>query len=153
MGVFPKEEKADLEDLGGPQAPSSEDPTFRLSKASPGAYSIYRNAIMCLVYFSMHVFLSKEKINTPPNFFQCKLFPLSRIYHVFHKLLSTTQLPIKFYHFVHILSPFDNELIKNKLREVDAMYEIKIRVLRRLYQQIFKATMLKKMPSLCKNDS
>jgi hypothetical protein len=35
---------------------------------------------------------------------------------------------------MHILSPFDNELIKHKLREVDAMYEIKIRVLYILYQ-------------------
>jgi hypothetical protein len=29
------------------------------------------------------------------------------------------------HHFVHILSPFDNELIKHKSREVDAMHEIK----------------------------
>jgi hypothetical protein len=54
---------------------------------------------------------------------------------------------------MHILSPFGNELIKHKLREVDAMDEIKIRVLHRLYQQIFKAIMLNKMPRLCKNES
>jgi hypothetical protein len=33
---------------------------------------------------------------------------------------------------VHILSPFGNELIKHKLIEVDAMHEIKIRVLHTL---------------------
>jgi hypothetical protein len=49
MGVFPKEEKAAQEELSGPQAPSSEDPNFPL-------YSSYRNAILSLVYFSMHVF-------------------------------------------------------------------------------------------------
>jgi hypothetical protein len=68
-----------------------------------------------------------------------------RIYHVFHKLLSTTRLEKEFYHFVHILSPFGNELINHKPREVDKMYEIKIRVLHKLYQQIFKATMLNKV--------
>jgi hypothetical protein len=54
---------------------------------------------------------------------------------------------------MHILSPFGNELIKHKRREVDAMDEIKIRVLHRLYQQIFKAILLNKMPRLCKNES
>jgi hypothetical protein len=54
---------------------------------------------------------------------------------------------------MHILSSFDNEHIKHKLREVDAMHEIKIRVLHRLYQQIFKANMLNKMLRLCKNKS
>jgi hypothetical protein len=68
---------------------------------------------------------------------------------IFHKLLSTTRLAKEFYHFVHILPLFGNELIKHKLRDVDAMHEIKIRVLHRLYQQIFKATMLNKMPRLC----
>jgi hypothetical protein len=47
---------------------------------------------------------------------------------------------------MRILSPFGNELIQYKLREVDAMHEIKIRVLHKLYQQIFKATMLNKVP-------
>jgi hypothetical protein len=51
---------------------------------------------------------------------------------------------------MHILFPFDNELIKHKPREVDAMHEIKIKVLHKLYQQIFKATMLNKMPRLAK---
>jgi hypothetical protein len=54
---------------------------------------------------------------------------------------------------VHILSPFDNELIKDKLREVDAMHEIKIRVLHKLYQLIFKVTMLNKMIRLAKDGS
>jgi hypothetical protein len=41
--------------------------------------------------------------------------------------------------FMHILSPFDNELIKHKLREAwDAMHEIKIRVLHKVYKQVFK---------------
>jgi hypothetical protein len=46
-----------------------------------------------------------------------------------------------FYHtnFVHILSPFGNELIKHKPREArDAMYEIKIRALHKVYKQVFK---------------
>jgi hypothetical protein len=75
---------------------------------------------------------------TLPYLSQCKLSPFGRIYHVFHKLLSTTRLAKEFYHFVHILSPFGNELIKHKSREEDAMHEIKIRVLHKLYQQIFK---------------
>jgi hypothetical protein len=54
---------------------------------------------------------------------------------------------------VHILFPFGNELIKHKPREVDAMDEIKIRVLHRLYQQIFKETMLNKVPRLAKDES
>jgi hypothetical protein len=54
---------------------------------------------------------------------------------------------------MHILSPFGNELIKHIPREVDAMHEIKSRVLHRLYQQIFKAIILNKMPRLCKNES
>jgi hypothetical protein len=52
---------------------------------------------------------------------------------------------------VHILSPFGKELIKHKLREVDAMHEIKIRMLNKEYQQIFKATMLNKMPRHAKD--
>jgi hypothetical protein len=54
---------------------------------------------------------------------------------------------------VHILSPFDRELIKHKPRDVDVMHEIKIKVLHRLYQQIFKATMLNKVPKLAKDES
>jgi hypothetical protein len=84
---------------------------------------------------------------------QWNLSPFCRIYHIFHKLLSTRRLAKEFYHFVHILSPFVNELIKHKPREVDAKHEIKIRVLHKLYQQIFKATMLKNVSRLCKNES
>jgi hypothetical protein len=62
------------------------------------------------------------------------MFPQTSLNH----LVSKRVLPLQF---VHILSPFGNELIKHKPREVDAMHEIKIRVLHRLYQQIFKATM------------
>jgi hypothetical protein len=54
---------------------------------------------------------------------------------------------------MHIISPFGNELIKHKPREVDAMHEIKIRVLHRLYQKTFKANMLNKMPRLCNDES
>jgi hypothetical protein len=84
---------------------------------------------------------------------QYPLPPFGRIYHIFHKLLLTTRLAKEFYHFVHILSAFDNGLIKHKPREVDAMHKIKIRVLHRLYQQIFKATMLNKVPRLAKDES
>jgi hypothetical protein len=35
---------------------------------------------------------------------------------------------------MHILSSFDNELSKLKLRKADAIHEIKIRVLHKLYQ-------------------
>jgi hypothetical protein len=73
------------------------------------------------------------KASHTPYFSQCKISPVGRIYHVFHKLLSTTQLPKEFYHFVHILSPFGNELIKHRPREVDVIHEIKIRVLHKLY--------------------
>jgi hypothetical protein len=82
---------------------------------------------------------------------QCNLSPFGRIYHVFYKLLSTTQLAKEFYHFV--LSPFGNELIKHKPREVDVMHEIKIRVLHILYEQVFKATMLNKVLRLTKDES
>jgi hypothetical protein len=40
---------------------------------------------------------------------------------------------------VHILSPFGNELIKNKPREAwDVVHEIKIRVLDMVYKQVFE---------------
>jgi hypothetical protein len=40
---------------------------------------------------------------------------------------------------VHILSPFDNELIKHNLREEwDDMYEIKITMIHKIYKQVFK---------------
>jgi hypothetical protein len=40
---------------------------------------------------------------------------------------------------VHNLSPFGNELIKHNMREEwDAMHEIKIRVLHKVYMQVFK---------------
>jgi hypothetical protein len=67
---------------------------------------------------------------------------VSHVVHVFHKIFSTTQFAKQFYHYVHIYSPFDNEHIKPKPREVDAMHEIKISVVRRLYQQILKSTIL-----------
>jgi hypothetical protein len=53
---------------------------------------------------------------------------------------------------MHILSPFGNELIKQKPREIDTMHEIKIRALYRLYQQIFKSNMLNKVTRLAKDE-
>jgi hypothetical protein len=35
MGGFPKEEKDDPEELGGPQTRSSEDPSFSLEQGKP----------------------------------------------------------------------------------------------------------------------
>jgi hypothetical protein len=35
VGVFPKEEKVEQEELGGPQALSSEDPNFLLEQDKP----------------------------------------------------------------------------------------------------------------------
>jgi hypothetical protein len=57
--------------------------------------------------------------------------PFARIYHIVYKLLSTTRLAKEFYHFMYILFPFNNELIKHKSREVDTIHEIKIRVFHR----------------------
>jgi hypothetical protein len=93
-----------------------------------------------------------KKNSTLPLTLSMQALPLRYNLSCFHKLLSTTWLAKEFYNFMHILFPFDNELIKHKPREVDAMHEIKIWVLHRLYQQIFKATMLNKMPRLYKNE-
>jgi hypothetical protein len=43
------------EELGGQPREAFRILTFPLCKASPGAYSSYRNAYMSLVYSSMHV--------------------------------------------------------------------------------------------------
>jgi hypothetical protein len=52
---------------------------------------------------------------------------------------------------VHILFPFDNELIKHKLREErNAMHEIKIRVLHKMYKQVFEQLYTIIMPRLVK---
>jgi hypothetical protein len=54
-------------------------------------------------------------------------------------LLSTTRLAKSSTNFVHNLSPFGNELIKHKPREEwDAMHEMKIRVLHKVYKHVFK---------------
>jgi hypothetical protein len=73
---------------------------------------------------------------TPPKPSQCKLSPLDRHYHIssLNHLVSKSST-----NFVHNLSPFGNELIKHKPREEwDAMYHIKIRVLHKIYMQVFK---------------
>jgi hypothetical protein len=77
--------------------------------------------------------MKRQKETQHPLTFSMQALPFGRIYHVFHKLLSTTRLAKELYHFVHILSSFDNELIKHKLREVHVMHGIKIWVLHRLY--------------------
>jgi hypothetical protein len=52
---------------------------------------------------------------------------------------------------VHIFSPFGNELIKCNLREEgDAMHEIKIRVLHKIYKQVFEKLYTIIMPRLGK---
>jgi hypothetical protein len=68
-------------------------------------------------------------------------------------LLSTIWLAKSLTNFVHILSPFGNELIKHKLREeCDAMVEIKIRVLHKLYKQVFEQLYTINMPRLAKQE-
>jgi hypothetical protein len=52
---------------------------------------------------------------------------------------------------VHILSPFGNELIKHKLREAwDGMHEIEIRVIHKVYKQVFKQLYLTIVPRFAK---
>jgi hypothetical protein len=51
---------------------------------------------------------------------------------------------------VHNLSPFGNELIKHNVREGDAMHEVKIRVLHKVYMQVFKQLYSTIMPRLAK---
>jgi hypothetical protein len=46
-----------------------------------------------------------------------------------------------------LLSPFGNELIKHNPREWDAMHEIKIRVLHKVYKQVFEQL----YPSSCQD--
>jgi hypothetical protein len=54
-------------------------------------------------------------------------------------LLSTTRLEKSSTHLVHNPSPFGNELIKHNPREeCDAIHEMKIRVLHKVYKQVFK---------------
>jgi hypothetical protein len=63
---------------------------------------------------------------------QCKLSPLDRHYHVSSLNYPISQSSINF---VHILSSFGNELIKHNPREAsDAMHDIKIRVLHKVYK-------------------
>jgi hypothetical protein len=54
---------------------------------------------------------------------------------------------------MHILSPFGNEVIKYKSREEgDAMHEIKIRVLHKIYKQVFEQLNTIIMPRLIKHE-
>jgi hypothetical protein len=63
-------------------------------------------------------------------------------------LLSTTRLARVQPTLCTLLSPFGNELIKyNPREERDAMHEIKIRVLHKVYKQVFKQL----YPSLCQD--
>jgi hypothetical protein len=64
-------------------------------------------------------------------------------------LLSPTWLAKSSTNFVHIFSPFGNELIKHNPREaLDAMHEIKIKVLYKVYKQVFKQLYSTNMPRL-----
>jgi hypothetical protein len=55
---------------------------------------------------------------------------------------------------VHILSRFGNEFSKHKPREAgDAMQEIKIRVLHKVYKQVFKQLYSTIVPRFAKNKS
>jgi hypothetical protein len=52
---------------------------------------------------------------------------------------------------VHILSPIGNEFIKHKPREAwDAMHEIKIRVLHKVYKKVFEQLYSTIVPRLAK---
>jgi hypothetical protein len=53
---------------------------------------------------------------------------------------------------VHILSPFGFELIKHKLREEDAMHEIKIMVFQKIYKKVFEQLYSIIMPRLTKQE-
>jgi hypothetical protein len=66
-------------------------------------------------------------------------------------LLSTTRLAKSSTNFVRIFSPFGNELNQHNLREAwDAMHEIKIRVLHKVYKQVFKQLYSTIVPRLAK---
>jgi hypothetical protein len=86
---------------------------------------------------------------TPPETdSQCKLSPLDWHYHV-----SSLNHPISksSTNFVHIFSLFGNELMKHNPREArDAMLEIKIRVLRKVYKHVFKQLYTTIMPRLAR---
>jgi hypothetical protein len=76
--------------------------------------------------------------------------PLDKYYHV-----SSLNHPISksLTDFVHNLSPFGNELIKHNSREEwDAMHEIKIRVLHKVYKQVFNQLCSTIMPRLTKQE-
>jgi hypothetical protein len=66
-------------------------------------------------------------------------------------LLSTTRLAKSSTNFGHFLSPFGNEPIKHNLRkERDAMLEIKIGVLHKVYKHVFEQLHSTIMPRLAK---
>jgi hypothetical protein len=76
--------------------------------------------------------------------------PLGRHYHV-----SSLNHPISksLTNFVHNFSPFGNELIKHNPREErDAMHEIKIMVLHKIYKQVFKQLYTTIMPRHAKQE-
>jgi hypothetical protein len=74
-------------------------------------------------------------LNSPKQS-EYKLSPLDRYYHVsslYHPISKSST------NFVHNLSLFGNELIKHNSREeLDAIHEMKIRVLHKVYKQVFK---------------
>jgi hypothetical protein len=73
---------------------------------------------------------------TPPNTLNASSLPYIDIYHI-----SSLNHPISksSTNFVHILFPIGNEPIKYKPREEGhAMHEIQIRVLQKIYKQVFE---------------
>jgi hypothetical protein len=78
------------------------------------------------------------------------LSPLDKHYHV-----SSLNHPVSksSTNFVHNLSPFGNELVKDKLREEwDAMHEIKIRVFHKVYTHVFNQLYATIIPRLVKQE-
>jgi replication initiation and membrane attachment protein DnaB len=68
-------------------------------------------------------------------------------------LLSTTRLVKSSTNFVHNLSTFGNELIKHNAREEwDATHEDKIRVLHKVYKQVFNQLYTIIMPKLVEQE-
>jgi hypothetical protein len=95
---------------------------------------------------------SKEELKmtnskTPPTLSMQALPLLIDIYRV-----SSLNHPISkgSTNFVHILSPIGNELIKHKWEEGDAMHEIKIRLLHKIYKQVFEQLYTIIMPRFAK---
>jgi hypothetical protein len=81
--------------------------------------------------------IKKSSNSKLPLTLSMQALPLGRIYHV--SSLNHSVRKKSSTNFVHIFSRFGNELIKHKPREArDAMHEIKITMLQKVYKQVFK---------------